>query len=70
MKRLLIVLVILISNISCFTLKAQNNVSFHRIGTREGLSNSLVNCVFTDAKGCIWFGTQSGLVRFEGFRVK
>ena len=70
MKRLLIVLVILISNISCFTLKAQNNVSFHRIGTREGLSNSQVNCVFKDSKGYIWFGTQSGLDRFDGFRFK
>jgi len=70
MKRLLIVLVILISNISCFNLKAQNNVSFHRIGTREGLSNSQVNCVFKDSKGYIWFGTQSGLDRFDGFRFK
>lgn len=70
MKRLLIVLVILISNISCFNLKAQNNVSFHRIGTREGLSNSQVNCVFKDSKGYIWFGTQSGLDRFDGFQIQ
>lgn len=70
MKRLLIVLFILISSISCFTLKAQNNVSFHRLGTHQGLSNSQVNCVFKDSKGYIWFGTQSGLDRFDGFRFK
>ena len=70
MKRLLIVLVILIFSISCFNLKAQNHVSFHRLGTHEGLSNSQVNCVFKDSKGYIWFGTQSGLDRFDGFRFK
>ncbi|BCS86028.1 hybrid sensor histidine kinase/response regulator [Prevotella herbatica] len=70
MKRLLTVLVILISSISCFTIKAQNNVSFHRLGTHQGLSNSQVNCVFKDSKGYIWFGTQSGLDRFDGFRFK
>jgi signal transduction histidine kinase/ligand-binding sensor domain-containing protein/DNA-binding response OmpR family regulator len=70
MKRLLIVLVILISAIPCLNLKAQSKVSFHRLGTHEGLSNSQVNCVFKDSKGYIWFGTQSGLDRFDGFRFK
>lgn len=70
MKHLLAVLAILISSISCFTIKAQNNVSFLRLGTHQGLSNSQVNCVFKDSKFISGFGTQSGLDRFDGFRFK
>lgn len=70
MKHLLAVFAILISSISCFAINTQNNVSFLRLGTHQGLSNSQVNCVFKDSKGYIWFGTQSGLDRFDGFRFK
>jgi len=32
----------------------------------NGLSQSVVNCLFQDSKGYIWIGTQNGLNRFNG----
>ncbi|GHT11491.1 hybrid sensor histidine kinase/response regulator [Bacteroidia bacterium] len=34
--------------------------------TDNGLSNSLVNCIFQDSKGFVWIGTEYGLNRFDG----
>ena len=50
-----------------------NNLSelkFRRIDTRNGLSNSQANCVLKDSRGYVWIGTQYGLNRFDGFRVR
>jgi signal transduction histidine kinase/ligand-binding sensor domain-containing protein len=33
----------------------------------DGLSQSVINCVFQDSRGYIWFGTQNGLNRFDGY---
>ncbi|MCB0396126.1 MAG: SpoIIE family protein phosphatase, partial [Flavobacteriales bacterium] len=33
----------------------------------EGLSQSVVNCIIQDHKGFMWFGTQSGLNRYDGY---
>ena len=46
----------------------QTPLTFYRLGIRDGLSNSQINSVFKDSKGYIWFGTASGLDRFDGFR--
>ena len=46
------------------------NVEFNVLGNRDGLSNSQVNAILQDDKGFIWLGTQAGLNRFDGFRIK
>lgn len=33
----------------------------------DGLSQSVVNCLFQDSRGYIWIGTQNGLNRFNGY---
>lgn len=43
---------------------------FRRIDTRNGLSNSQANCVLKDSRGYVWIGTQFGLNRFDGFRIR
>ncbi len=36
--------------------------------TKEGLPQNSVNCIIQSANGYVWFGTEEGLVRFDGVR--
>ena len=46
------------------------DMRFRRLNTREGLSNSMVNCVFRDSQGYVWLGTGYGLNRYDGYRIR
>lgn len=46
------------------------DVRFRNIQTKDGLSNDDVNCIFKDSHGFMWFGTASGLNRYDGYSVK
>jgi signal transduction histidine kinase/DNA-binding response OmpR family regulator/streptogramin lyase len=43
---------------------------FSRIDISQGLSNNEVNCIFKDEMGFLWFGTRSGLNRYDGYKFK
>ncbi|MFD2935395.1 two-component regulator propeller domain-containing protein [Spirosoma flavum] len=43
------------------------NVSFKHITTDEGLSQSNVTCILQDQQGFMWFGTQDGLNKYDGY---
>lgn len=49
---------------------AYENIEFSSLTNHDGLSNSQVSAILKDSRGYIWFGTQSGLNRFDGFRMK
>lgn len=52
-------------------LKAQNDqFQFSRLDITNGLSHNQVNCIFKDSKGFMWFGTLSGLSRYDGYKFK
>src|SRR4030042_1758899 len=40
---------------------------FEHITTRDGLSQSTVTCMLQDSKGFMWFGTQTGLNKYDGY---
>jgi len=42
-------------------------VNFEYITLDDGLSQSSVNVIFQDSFGFIWFGTQDGLNRYDGY---
>ena len=46
------------------------DMKFRRLDTRDGLSNSQVNCIFRDSRDNIWIGTAYGLNRYDGYRMK
>src|SRR3569833_1496961 len=48
----------------------QVQYQFSQLDFTRGLSNNQVNCIFKDAKGFMWFGTMSGLNRYDGYKVK
>jgi ligand-binding sensor domain-containing protein/signal transduction histidine kinase len=43
---------------------------FDRIGIEQGLSQSSVHVAFQDSRGFMWFGTQDGLNRYDGYTFK
>ena len=51
-------------------LKAQNNYQFSHLDINSGLSHNNVTCILKDSKGFMWFGTLSGLNRFDGYNFK
>jgi ligand-binding sensor domain-containing protein/signal transduction histidine kinase len=40
---------------------------FSNYSIEQGLSQSVVNCLFQDSRGYIWIGTQNGLNKFNGY---
>ncbi|MFD1144724.1 two-component regulator propeller domain-containing protein [Larkinella insperata] len=42
-------------------------IRFKHITADEGLSQSNVTCILQDKRGFMWFGTQDGLNRFDGY---
>ncbi|MBI4930312.1 MAG: SpoIIE family protein phosphatase [Bacteroidetes bacterium] len=55
----------LLFSLFCFS----QDVKFSRIGSDEGLSQASVNCILQDSKGYMWFGTQDGLNKYNGYEM-
>lgn len=51
-------------------LSQQLDLEFNTLTNRDGLSNGQVNCILQDNRGYMWFATQSGLNRYDGFRFR
>jgi len=47
-----------------------SNIKFEHITIKEGLSQSAVNVIIQDSRGFLWFGTQDGLNRYDGYTFK
>lgn len=43
------------------------NLKFTHLTIDDGLSHSKVNCIFQDRRGMIWFGTNEGLNKYDGY---
>lgn len=53
----------------CVPLKAQQ-LRFKHITSEDGLSTNYVTAIAQDEKGFMWFGTQDGLNKYDGYQVK
>ena len=66
--RFLIWVVLLLQSLSVF---AQNeHYNFSKLDTYTGLSNNQVNAILKDQDGFLWFGTMSGLNRYDGYSYR
>lgn len=69
-KRLWTCLVIacLISGLLALLTQAQVDATqWHPFTTSDGLVDNAVNAIFQDRSGVLWFGTNAGVSRFDGF---
>lgn len=46
------------------------NVRFQKLTIEDGLSQEVVNSIYQDQKGYLWFGTQEGLNRYDGYHFE
>lgn len=49
---------------------AEKIISVEPIGISNGLSQGMINCIFQDHYGFMWFGTMDGLNRYDGYNFK
>jgi len=45
------------------------NVRFRHLSVEDGLSQEAVHAVLQDSRGLLWFGTQDGLNRYDGYDI-
>lgn len=63
-------LTLLISVLTICIVAPAAGVRFRNIYSSQGLSNNHVNAIFKDADGFMWFGTASGLNRYDGHSMR
>lgn len=48
---------------------AAQELKFSHITAEQGLSMGVVNCILQDSRGFMWFGTQDGLNKYDGYNI-
>jgi len=67
MKKLQIHIISYLFLLTAHVAFGQTNYSFHRLTINDGLSNSSVTYIMQDSKGFMWFATNDGLNRYDGY---
>jgi len=71
MKKYLLLLILVVLLVSVRVALAQGDqYQFSRLNVDNGLSHNRVTCIYKDTRGFMWFGTKSGLNRYDGYRFK
>jgi diguanylate cyclase (GGDEF)-like protein/PAS domain S-box-containing protein len=52
------------------SLHAGPSTTFARLAVEQGLSQNTVQVILQDAAGFLWFGTEEGLNRYDGYAVR
>lgn len=62
--------VLLLWSILIFSQQQENHLVFGRMDVETGLSSNTVFAIVQDNTGFLWFGTDDGLNRFDGYNFK
>jgi ligand-binding sensor domain-containing protein/signal transduction histidine kinase len=68
MKAIRYFFLLILHGIYFIAVSQNQHVKFESIGTEKGLSQSNVVCILQDSRGFMWFGTQDGLNRYDGYK--
>ncbi|MBP1656202.1 MAG: signal transduction histidine kinase [Bacteroidetes bacterium] len=49
--------------------RTQESIQFRHLTVNQGLSQGSVICILQDSFGFLWFGTQDGLNRYDGYEI-
>jgi ligand-binding sensor domain-containing protein/signal transduction histidine kinase len=49
---------------------APRSLRFEHLGIEQGLTQETVKTILQDRAGFMWFGTQGGLSRYDGYRIR
>ncbi|MDQ6476864.1 two-component regulator propeller domain-containing protein [Dyadobacter sp. LHD-138] len=66
----ILVLLIAFLSLSRMGFAWQSEHRFKQLGIDHGLSQNMVNTIFQDHRGYMWFGTKDGLNRYDGYSFK
>src|SRR6476469_1981933 len=61
-----IILFTLLSSIS--PAQPANNIQFNHFSNEHGLSQTVFTSILQDRKGYMWFGSFTGLLKFDGYK--
>lgn len=59
-----------ISMLTSMVSYASNEMNFHLLGVKSGLSNNYIQGIEQDKYGFMWFATRDGLNRYDGYHFK
>ena len=62
-------LVLMLVGTGTATAQQGQNVRFRHLSVEHGLSQEAVHAVLQDSRGLLWFGTQDGLNRYDGYDI-
>ncbi len=59
---------LIVFTLNCsYSFSQVKNYRLDHLSIEQGLSESSVNCIAQDSSGFLWFGTQDGLNRYDGY---
>lgn len=68
MKPKVLCLFAVLLSLPAITSAQDNTIRFTPLSIKDGLSQSSVNQIIQDSKGYMWFATQDGLNKYDGYR--
>lgn len=70
MRKYILLLLLVMPGVCQYLTAQSSKYQFTRLGISQGLSHNRVNCIYKDSSGFVWFGTMSGLNRYDGYDFK